>query len=37
MIKNYPENKQPIIQQPKIKPPNFPTCKQNDWVEFDNG
>ena len=30
-------NKQPIIQQQKFKPPNFPSCKQNKWLEFDKG
>ena len=35
--KNYPKNKQPIIDQPKLKPPNFPSCKQNIWLEFDKG
>ena len=39
MVKNYPKNKnkQPIIQQRKIKPPNCPNCKQNTWLEFDKG
>ena len=36
-IKNYPKNKQPIIQKPKFQPPNCPTCKQNNWLEFDKG
>ena len=35
--KNYPKNKQPIIQQQKFKPPICPTCKQNNWLEFDKG
>ena len=37
IVKNYPKNKnkQPIIQQQKFKPPNCPTCKQNNWLEFD--
>ena len=37
VVKNYPKNKQPIIQnqQQKFKPPNCPTCKQNNWLEFD--
>ena len=34
-VKIYPKSKQPIIQQPKLKPPNCPTCKQNNWLEFD--
>ena len=37
VVKNYPKNKQPIIQQQKFKPPNCPSCKQNNWLEFDNG
>ena len=35
IVKNYPKNKQPIIQQPKFKPPNFPRCKRNNCLEFD--
>ena len=35
IVKNYPKNKHPIIQQQKFKPPNCPTCKQNNWLEFD--
>ena len=34
-VKNYPKNKQPIIQQPKFKPPNCPSCKQNNWLELN--
>ena len=37
MVKKYPKNKQPIIQQQKFKPPNCPSCKQNTWLEFDKG
>ena len=35
IVKNYPKNKnkQPIFQQPKL--PNCPSCKQNNWLEFD--
>ena len=35
VVKNYPRNinKQPIIQQL----PNCPSCKQNNWLEFDKG
>ena len=36
-VKNYPKNKQPNIQQQKFKPPNCPSCKQNNWLEFDKG
>ena len=37
LLKTYPKNKQPIIQQSKIKPPNCPSCKINYWLEFDKG
>ena len=37
IVKNYPKNKQPIIQQQKFKIPNCPSCKQNTWLEFDKG
>ena len=37
IVKNYPKNKQPIIQQQKFKPPNCPSCKRNNWLEFDKG
>ena len=37
VVKNYPKNKQPIIQQPEFKPPNSPSCKQKKWLEFDKG
>ena len=37
LVKNYPKNKQPIIQQQKFKPPNCLSCKQNNWLEFDKG
>ena len=33
VVKNYPKHKQPIIQQL----PNCPSCKQNNWLEFDKG
>ena len=34
IVKNYPKNKkQPIQQQPKL--PNCPSCKRNNWLEFD--
>ena len=36
IVKNYPKKKQPIQQQ-KFKPPNCPSCKQNNWLEFDKG
>ena len=34
-VKNYPENKQPIQQQSKFKPPNCSSCRQNNGLEFD--
>ena len=37
VVKNYPKNKQPIIQQQKIKLPNCRCYKQNNWSEFDKG
>ena len=37
VVKNYPENKQPIQQQPKFKQPNCPSCKQKVWLVFDRG
>ena len=36
-VKNYPKNKQTIIQQEKIKPPDCLNCTQNNWLEFDKG
>ena len=37
VVKNYPKNKQPIIHQQKFKLPNCPSCKQNNWLDFDKG
>ena len=37
VVKIYPKNKQPIIQNQKIKQPKCPTCKRNNWLEFDKG
>ena len=37
VVKNYPKSKQLIIQQQKFKPPNWPSCKQNNWLDFDKG
>ena len=34
IVKNYPKIKPLIIQKQKFKPPNCPTCKQNNWLEF---
>ena len=35
VVKNFPKNKQPIIQQREIKLPICPSCKRNNWLEFD--
>ena len=35
VVKNFPKNKQPIIQKQKFKPPNCPTCRQKNWLEID--
>ena len=37
VVKSYRRNKKPIQQQPKFKPSNCPSCKQNNWLEFDKG
>ena len=39
IVKNYPKNKnkQPIFQQQKFHLPNCPSCKRNNWLEFDKG
>ena len=37
VVKNYPKNNQPKIQQPKYKPYNCPNCKQNICLEFVKG
>ena len=37
VVKNFPKNTQPIIQQREINLPNFPSCKQKNWLEFDKG
>ena len=36
LVRNYPKNKnkQPIIQKQL---PNFPNCKQNNWLGLDKG
>ena len=34
VVKNYPKNKQSIIQKQL---PNCPSCKQYTWLEFDKG
>ena len=36
IIKNNPKNnKQPVSQEQKFKPPSCPSCKQNKWLEFE--
>ena len=35
IVRNFPKNKQLIRQ--KFKPPNCPSCKRNNWLEFDKG
>ena len=37
IVKIHPKNKQPIIQQREIKLPNCPSCKRNNWLEFEKG
>ena len=37
LVKNYPKNKPPIIQQSKFKPPNCLKCKRHNWLEFYMG
>ena len=37
VVKIYPKNNQPNSQQPKFKPPNCPSCKRKNWLEFDKG
>ena len=36
-VENYRKKKQPIIQQPKFKPPNCPSCKRKNWLAVDKG
>ena len=35
IVKNYQKNQQPIIQQPKFNLPNWPSCKRNNCLEFN--
>ena len=37
IVKNFPKNKQPILQKQKSKRPNCPSCERNDWLDFDKG
>ena len=34
IVKNYPKNKQPILQKQL---PNCPSCDRNKWLKFDKG
>ena len=37
-VKNFPKNiKQPIIQQRKSNKLSCPSCKKNNWLEFEKG
>ena len=35
IVKNYPKIKQPVIQPPKFTPPNCPSCKRTNCLDFD--
>ena len=35
LIVKSPKNKQPIIQQRKIILPSHPSCRRNNWLDFD--
>ena len=37
VVKIYPKNKQPIIQQPNFKSPNCPSYEQIIWLELGKG
>ena len=38
LVKKYPKKKQPNIQQqPKLKPPDCPSCKRNKWLVINQG
>ena len=37
VVKSYPRNKQQVMKQLKFKPPNCPSCRRNNWLEFDKG
>ena len=38
VVKNYPKNnKNSISQQQNFKQPKCPSCKRNNWLEFDRG
>ena len=37
VVEPYSKNKQLIQQQPKFNLPNCRSCKQNNWLEFDEG
>ena len=33
--RKYSKNEKPVQHQPKFKPPNCPSCKRDNWLEFD--
>ena len=37
IVKNYAKNEKQVQQQQKLKLPNCPSCKRNNWLEFDKG
>ena len=37
IVKKYPKNKQPTIEQRKNNLPSCPSCKRKNWLEFDKG
>ena len=37
IVKKYPKNKQQVIKLPNIILPSCSSCKQNNWLEFDEG
>ena len=37
IVECYPENKQQVKKQSKFNLPSCPSCKRNNWLEFDKG
>ena len=35
VVKNYPKDKQQVLKQPKFKSHNCPSCRKNNWLEFE--
>ena len=35
IVKTYPKTKKQIIEHSNIDLPNSPSCKQNNWIEFN--